>query len=81
MNAGLSPGNLKKAIGYFDEALRLDPDDPLALDGKASAQIVGLSAFRIGDWRAVGRNAQESADRILVAHPNDVWAHFIRGSF
>src|SRR5271165_3383088 len=37
---GMSPESANKAIGYFDQALQLDPDSPQALTGTALAQLV-----------------------------------------
>ncbi len=79
MIQGISPANLNKAIGYLDDALRLDPGNPDALIAKAQAKIVNLRLFGIGDWTEVTHDAEQAADRVLASHPNDVWAHFVKG--
>src|SRR5271165_6142740 len=66
----ISPGNVNEAIGYFDQALGLDPDLPQALIGKAQARIINLYAFQIGDWNEVLRDAEQAADRVLASQPN-----------
>ena len=76
---GVSPANLNKAIGYLDEALRLDPENPDALVAKAQAKIVNLRIFEIGDWTEVPHDAEQAADRVLASHPNDAWAHLVKG--
>jgi len=53
VNAGLTLENLNKAIVHFDEALRLDPNLPQALTGKAHAQLLRLFDFQSGDWTEV----------------------------
>jgi class 3 adenylate cyclase/TolB-like protein/ABC-type sugar transport system substrate-binding protein len=78
MSQGFSLANMNKAIGYFDEALRLDPENPHALTAKAAAKIVNLRVFGIGDWTEVLHDAEQAADRVLASHPNDAWAHFVK---
>ena len=46
---GFTPENINKAIVYYDQALRLDPDNLQALEGKAEAQVVGLMS--LGLWK------------------------------
>jgi hypothetical protein len=67
LSAGISPENLSKATGYFDQALRLDPDSPQALTGRAIARLYRLYAFGIGDRKVVIDDAKQAADRILLA--------------
>ena len=78
MNEGLTPEHMNKAIDYFDQALRLDPDDPQALIGKANAQIVNLFSSQIGDWTEVLHDADQAADHVLASQPNHAWAHLIK---
>jgi len=78
VNAGLTLENLNKAITYFDEALRLDPNLPQALSGKAHAQLLRLFDFRSGDWTEVLLDADQAADRVLAAQPNNAMAHFVK---
>ena len=78
MSQGFSLANMNKAIGYFDEALRLDPENPHALTAKAQAKIINLRLFGNGDWTEVLHDAEQAADRVLAAHPNDAWAHFVK---
>ena len=63
-----TPENVKKAIGIFDQALRLDPDKENALVGKATCQIF-LAYFQIGDAQEVYRDVEHAADRVLAANP------------
>src|SRR5208337_4488705 len=65
----ISPGNVNEAIGYFDQALGLDPDLPQALIGKAQAQLINLYAFQVGDWTEVLRDVEQAADRVLASQP------------
>ena len=65
----ISPRNVNEAIGYFDRALRLDPDLPQALIGKAQAQLINLYAFQVGDWTEVLRDVEQAADRVLASQP------------
>ena len=64
-----TPENVKKAIGIFDQALRLDPDKENALVGKATCQIILLAYFQIGDAQEVYRDVEHAADRVLAANP------------
>ncbi len=68
----ISPRNVNEAIGYFDRALRLDPDLPQALIGKAQAQLINLYAFQVGDWTEVLRDVEQAADRVLASQPGRV---------
>ena len=63
------PENVKKAIGIFDQALRLDPDNSTALLGKATCQIILLAYFQIGDAQEVYRDVEQAMDRVLAANP------------
>ncbi len=78
MNQSLALASLDKAIEYFDQALRLDPDEPRALLGKANAQMLKVSMFLSGDWWEVYPNAERAADRVLASQPNSDWAHLIK---
>src|SRR5271165_2104256 len=73
-----SPENLSKAIGYYDQALRLDPDSPQALAGKAEAQLYKLFIFGNGDWKAVLDDAEQAVDRVLASQPNNAWALYVK---
>src|SRR5271165_5779928 len=73
-----SPENLSKAIGYFDQALRLDPDSPQALTGKAEAQLYKLFIFGNGDWKEVLDDAEQAVDRVLASQPNSAWALYVK---
>ena len=64
-----TPENVKKAIGIFDQALRLDADKENALVGKATCQIILLAYFQIGDAQEVYRDVEHAADRVLAANP------------
>jgi adenylate cyclase len=64
-----TPENVKKAIGIFDQALRLDPDKESALVGKATGQMILLGYFQIGDAQEVYRDVEQAMDRVLAANP------------
>jgi len=80
-NAGLSPDNLGKAIDYFDQAFRLDPNNLRAVQGKAELQLLGLEALGIGATH--GRDILESGgaaiDRVLATQPDNAHAHLWKG--
>jgi adenylate cyclase len=80
LNVGtLTQENLEKAIGDFNQALRLDPNNPQALGGKATARMTLQALFGLGgSAAAVWREADEAADRAFAAHPNDARAHWIK---
>jgi adenylate cyclase len=76
--AALTPENFGKAIGYFNDALRLDPELPQALAEKAEAQLVEQHAFGIGDRSEVHRQAEQAADHVLASQPNNALAHHVK---
>ena len=80
LTKSLSPENLNEAIGYFDQALRLDPDDPQSLMGKAQARVIDFYAFGVGDGSDVLRDAEQAADHVLSSNPNSVWALFTKST-
>ena len=62
--------NLEKAIGDFDQALRLDPDNPQALAYKAMARIALVTAYGLGgNFREVLKDAEQAADRVARSTP------------
>ena len=77
-NSGVTLDNLNKAIGFFDDALRIDPDLPRALNGKALAQMHRLWFFQVGDKFEVVSDAVRSADRVLASRPDDAMAHLVK---
>ena len=56
----------------------MDPNLPQALTGKAHAQLLRLFDFRSGDWTEVLLDADQAADRVLAAQPNNAMAHFVK---
>jgi adenylate cyclase len=80
-DAGFTPENFNNAIGYFDRALRLDPDNWRALAGKAEAEMVGLMSLGLGKdrWLQILDEADAAVDRVLVAQPNYAHAHLTKG--
>jgi tetratricopeptide (TPR) repeat protein len=62
--------SFREARAAVDEALRLDPQSEVAL--RVRAQVALLS----GDTR----HADEYADRVLAAEPDDEFSHLFRGS-
>ena len=74
------PEDLKKAIGYFDQSLRLDPDDLDALVGKGICQLVLSWHFQIGDAQEVTRDVEHSMDHVLAANPKDPRAHMAKAT-
>ena len=77
--ASLTKENLEKAVGNFDQALRLDPENPQALGGKAMAQIPLSMVFGPGDLGSALNEGEQAADRVLAAHPDNAQAHFVKG--
>jgi tetratricopeptide (TPR) repeat protein len=75
----LSRDNLEKAIADFNQALRLDRDNPQALAGKASAQLTLVGTYGVGgNPPAVWREADEAADRALAGRPDNARAHYVK---
>ncbi len=77
-NAGMTLENLDKALGLFDEALRLDPNLPQALTGRAESRLMRLYNFGIGDWSGVLHDADQAADRVLASHADNAMAHYVK---
>jgi adenylate cyclase len=80
LTKSISPKNLNEAIGYFDQALRLDPYDPQSLIGRAQARVIDFYAFGVGDGADVLRDAEQAADHVLSSNPNSVWALFTKAT-
>jgi tetratricopeptide (TPR) repeat protein len=78
LRATTTPQNIDKAIGYFNDALRLDPDLPQALGERAEAQLIRLHVFGVGDPLEVYRDAGQAADHVLASQPNNAQAHFVK---
>ena len=70
---------LDEAINDFEQALRLDPDNPEALIGRALARLSNLFTFHTGDWYLVLRDSEDAANRVLAKHPEYAGAHFAKG--
>jgi adenylate cyclase len=74
------PEDLKKAIGYFDQSLRLDPDYLEALVGKGICQLILFFNFQIGDAQEVIRDVEHTMDHVLAANPKDPRAHMAKAT-
>ena len=74
------PEGLKKAIEYFDQSLRLDPDYLEALVGKGICQLVLFFNFQVGDAQEVIRDVEHSMDHVLAANPKDPRAHMAKAT-
>ena len=79
LNVGtLTQENLEKAIGDFDQALRLDPDNPQALAGRAAARMSLMATVSAAAFSEVANDAEQAADRVLAAHPDDARARYVK---
>ena len=76
--ASWSQQNLEKTIGDFDQALRLDPDNPQALAGKALAQIAVTMTYGVGRISDALNDGERAADRVLAAYPDNARAHYVK---
>jgi TolB-like protein/dienelactone hydrolase/Flp pilus assembly protein TadD len=77
--ASFSQKDLERAVESFDQALRLDPDNPQALAGKAMAQIPLSMGFNRANFANALEDSEQAADRLLAAHPDNVWGHYVKG--
>ena len=77
--ASWSRENLEKTISDFDQALRLDPDSPQALAGKALAQIALTMTYGVGSITDALNDGEQAADRVLAAYPDNARAHYVKG--
>jgi TolB-like protein/Tfp pilus assembly protein PilF len=62
----------RKAIAYYEEAVRLDPSYALAYANLADAQVQLVTIFTISDraeWEALVANARQNAARALALDP------------
>lgn len=71
------PTEVERALGYFDQALALDPGFALARVGKANAYWNMSSTFRSAD--EMMPKAKAEAELALKADPNQAEALIIRG--
>jgi TolB-like protein/class 3 adenylate cyclase/Tfp pilus assembly protein PilF len=80
MNVGpLSRETVEKAVADFDQALRLDPDNPQALTYRATARLDLVGNYGVGgNPGAVWREAEEAADRALAGRPDNARAHWLK---
>ena len=80
LSSGYTPENLNKALEYFEQALKLEPDNLWALQGSALAEVSRLTTFGIESGRGheVLLDAEGKVDRVLAVDPNSHLAHFIK---
>jgi TolB-like protein/class 3 adenylate cyclase len=73
-----SDKNLEQTISLFDQALRLDPDNPQALAGKALAQIALTMTYGVGNISNALNDGEQAVDRVLAAYPDSARAHYVK---
>ena len=77
-NQGITVDNLNQAVGDFEQALRLDPDNIEAVIGKAISSVVRLYSYGVGDYVEVKYEAEQAANRVLSVQPGRASAHMIK---
>ena len=78
MRGGYNQANLDAAIGYFERALRLDPELTQAKIGLAAGLVNRFGAFRVGNLAVDFPRADALLTSALAAKPNSAWAHLAR---
>jgi TolB-like protein/tetratricopeptide (TPR) repeat protein len=78
MGGGYNHANLDAAIGYFERALRLDPQLTWAKIGLADGLVNRLGTFRAGNLAVDLPRADALLTSALSAKPNSAWAHLVR---
>ncbi|MBA4125159.1 MAG: protein kinase [Acidobacteria bacterium] len=78
LTARKSPANLRKAVEYFEQAVKLDPNYALAYSGMAHAYI--LSGFGGGDLpRVENEKAKDAVTKALKLDSNLAEGYAVRG--
>ena len=77
-NKGLTPENLRNALGFFDRALAADPSNVDALIGSGRAHS-NLGAIRAADFSDSMRAAETRLEKALSFAPDDPRAHMALG--
>jgi tetratricopeptide (TPR) repeat protein len=78
MSGGYNQANLEAAIGYFERALRLDPELTQAKIGLAAGLVNRFGTFRVGNLAVDFPRADALLTSALAAKPNSAWAHLAR---
>jgi class 3 adenylate cyclase/TolB-like protein len=78
MRGGYNQANLDAAIGYFERALRLDPELAQAKIGLAAGLVNRFGTFSVGNLAVDFPRADALLTSALSAKPNSAWAHLVR---
>jgi TolB-like protein len=79
VHRGSNPANLTLARGFFEQALRLDPDNVEAIVGTAFVDAVRGTSMLTGDRCARLMAAETSLTRVLAFTPDHALAHCLLG--
>jgi tetratricopeptide (TPR) repeat protein len=74
-NKGHTADNVAHAIGFFERALTLDPNNVGALVGSASADVGIVTTYMAADRRRHIAHAETALTRALSLAPDHAWAH------
>jgi tetratricopeptide (TPR) repeat protein len=78
-NKGHTADNVARAIGFFERALTLDPNNVGALVGSASADVGIVTTYMAADPRTHIARAETALAKALSLAPAHPWAHIEMG--
>ena len=79
LNRGFTPDNVAQARGFFDRALRADPDNVEALVGSARAETIAGTFLLVTDREAAFSTAEAKLTKALSAAPDHARGHVFLG--
>ena len=79
LNNGRNPANVERALGFFERALALDPDNLDAAVGLAAAEVQGATGYYVDDKAERLASVEANLNRVLSQSPNNARAHYLMG--
>jgi tetratricopeptide (TPR) repeat protein len=79
LNRGGTPANVEQARGFFDRALKVDPDNVDALILSTIADVVDSVVFFLEDPFEAMRKAEAKSTRAVALVPDHARAHMVLG--
>jgi len=79
LNRGLTPENYSEAMGFFETALRLDPESVAARAFMAQALVGRVLELMANSAEDDLKRAERMIEQVLAAWPRHAFAHYVRG--
>jgi TolB-like protein/class 3 adenylate cyclase len=78
-NKGRNPADVERALGFFERALTLDPDNLDAVVGMACAKGQSATGYYVDDRAERFVSVEANLNRVLSQSPNNARAHYCLG--